>query len=537
MYRVFIADDESWILERLVTTIDWQSIGAEVVGRSMNGREAYEKISGQEIDVLITDIRMPEIDGLELIEEVRKQQRSIKCIIISGYSDFSYARKAIQEGVSDYILKPVGDSELLEKVKQCCRELDKERSLVTKARENQSFDRKSRVLLREENLRKLICGTATGFDEVSSEDIARSGIDDSLGNYVCLGIVFDNFVEDEDVSLSQFVVENILIDLCENFGTSYCVKIDSELLMCVIGTKETENTRTKIGEIAESLRKLVNRVLGVSISVGVGKVCDSIYKLNDSAESAKKALMNRFFIGGNSVIDYEAKTILPTKDKLKYEDFTHIVNFIKVGDEEKATSGCHYYIQRLKFSNSDIQPINLKIIFQKFVFAVAESCFSSDNASRILYNSDYFVLLHSIRDLETMEEAMVSTIHFLCGEVLMPRQDSRKQAIETAISYIKENYGDKITLKEVSGLVYLNTSYFCKIFKEEMGESFVNYLIRYRMKKAAEYLEDFSLKIYEVAEMVGYNDMQYFTKLYKKVHGISPKDYRTKLVKKDNGKA
>ena len=107
MYRVFIADDESWILERLVTTIDWQSIGAEVVGRSMNGREAYEKISGQQIDVLITDIRMPEIDGLELIEEVRKQQRSIKCIIISGYSDFSYARKAIQEGVSDYILKPV----------------------------------------------------------------------------------------------------------------------------------------------------------------------------------------------------------------------------------------------------------------------------------------------------------------------------------------------------------------------------------------------------------------------------------------------
>lgn len=291
---------------------------------------------------------MPEIDGLELIEEVRKQQRSIKCIIISGYSDFSYARKAIQEGVSDYILKPVGDSELLEKVKQCCRELDKERSLVTKARENQSFDRKSRVLLREENLRKLICGTATGFDEVSSEDIARSGIDDSLGNYVCLGIVFDNFVEDEDVSLSQFVVENILIDLCENFGTSYCVKIDSELLMCVIGTKETENTRTKIGEIAESLRKLVNRVLGVSISVGVGKVCDSIYKLNDSAESAKKALMNRFFIGGNSVIDYEAKTILPTKDKLKYEDFTHIVNFIKVGDEEKATSGCHYYYSEVE---------------------------------------------------------------------------------------------------------------------------------------------------------------------------------------------
>ena len=133
-----------------------------------------------------------------------------------------------------------------------------------------------------------------------------------------------------------------------------------------------------------------------------------------------------------------------------------------------------------------------------------------------------------------MEEAMVSTIHFLCGEVLMPRQDSRKQAIETAISYIKENYGDKITLKEVSGRVYLNTSYFCKIFKEEMGESFVNYLIRYRMKKAAEYLEDFSLKIYEVAEMVGYNDMQYFTKLYKKVHGISPKEYRTNLVKKDD---
>ena len=151
-----------------------------------------------------------------------------------------------------------------------------------------------------------------------------------------------------------------------------------------------------------------------------------------------------------------------------------------------------------------------------------------------MYNSDYFVLLHSIRDLETMEEAMVSTIHFLCGEVLMPRQGSRKQAIETAISYIKENYGDKITLKEVSGLVYLNTSYFCKIFKEEMGESFVNYLIRYRMKKAAEYLEDFSLKIYEVAEMVGYNDMQYFTKLYKKVHGISPKEYRTNLVKKDD---
>lgn len=531
MYCIFIADDENWILERLVSTIDWGSINAKVVGKAMNGKEALQKIQKQQIDVLITDIRMPEVDGLELINEAKKYQNSMKSIIISGYSDFEYARKAISEGVSDYITKPVEDEELLQKVRQCCKELEEERQVLTKARENRQFDRKSREMLREQYLGKLVSGV--GADIISSEEMKRVGICDTFSYYVCLGIVFDNLVEDEDLALSLFVVENILIDLCAEFGTSYCVKIDTELLMCIIGTMEKENLKEKILEIAESLRKMVNQVLGVSVSIGIGCVRDSIRLLHESSDSAKRALSNRFFIGGNAVHDGEEKVVLPTKENLECQDVTHIVNYVKVGAEEKAIDECHFYVQRLKFSNPNIQPIDLKIIFQNFIFTIAGSCFNSESASRMIYNSDYFTMLHTIRNIESLEDAMIKNVRFLCGKVLISGQDSKKQAIETVICYVKEHYGEKITLKDAAGLVYLNTSYFCKIFKEEMGESFVSYLIRYRMKKASEYLEDFSLKIYEVAELVGYNDMQYFTKLYKKINGISPKEYRTNLIRKE----
>lgn len=531
MYRIFIADDESWILERLVYNIDWNSIDAEVVRKAMDGKEALQKIREQQIDVLITDIRMPEVDGLELINEAKKYQSSMKSIIISGYSDFEYARKAISEGVSDYITKPVEDEELLQKVQKCCRELEEERRILTKARESQHIDKKSKEMLKEQYLGKLVSGV--GAEDITDEELKRVGICDTFSNYVCLEIVFDNLVEDEELMLSLFVVENILIDLCAGFGVSYCVKLDSEFLMCVIGTMEHENLQEKFMEIAESLRKLVNQVLGVSISIGIGAIRSSLRLLQESGEGAKKALANRFFIGGNAVHSCEDKVVLPTKKNFGYQDVTHIVNYVKVGSEEKAIRECHYYVQRLKFSNPDIQPIDLKIIFQNFTFTLAGSCFNSESASRMIYNSDYFMMLHTIHDMESLEDAMAKNVRFLCGKVLMTGQDSKKLAIETVICYVKEHYSEKITLKDVAGLVYLNTSYFCKIFKEEMGESFVSYLIRYRMKKASEYLEDFSLMIYEVAELVGYNDMQYFTKLYKKMNGISPKEYRTNLIRKE----
>lgn len=530
MYRIFIADDEDWILERLVTTIDWHSIDAEVIGKATDGRDALQKIQEQQIDVLITDIRMPEVDGLELINEAKKYQSSMKSIIISGYSDFEYARKAISEGVSDYITKPVEDEELLQRVQKCCQELEGERRVLTKARENQQFDRKSKEMLKEQYLGKLVSGV--GADTISSEELKGVGICDTFSNYVCLEVVFDNLAEEEELLLSLFVVENILIDLCEGFGCSYCVKLDSEFLMCVIGTMEHENLKEKIMEIAESLQKLVNQVLGVGVSIGIGSVRNSVRLLHESGESAKKALANRFFIGGNAVYDCEEKVVLPTKKNFEYQDVTHIVNYVKVGAQEKAIHECHYYVQRLKFSNPDIQPIDLKIIFQNFTFTLAGSCFNSESASRMIYSSDYFTMLHTIHDMESLEAAMAKNVRFLCGTVLVSGQDSKKQTIETVICYVKEHYSEKITLKDVAGLVYLNTSYFCKIFKEEMGESFVSFLIRYRMKKASEYLEDFSLMIYEVAELVGYNDMQYFTKLYKKMNGISPKEYRTNLIRK-----
>lgn len=530
MYRIFIVDDESWILERLVTTIDWESIDVEVVGKAVNGAEAIEQLKEQKIDILLTDIRMPKMNGLDLIREVKRHQNLIKSIIISGYSDFEYARQAISEGVFDYITKPVEDEELLEKVGRCCKELEREREIRIRAGEKERIGKKNRDMLQKQYLGKLLTGD--DIEDISSQDLAEVGICDSLFSYICLGIAFENTAKNKDLSFCMFIIENILSDLCAGYGHSYCTQRDLDVLMCVIGMKEKGEAEKKVKTITEALLVAVNRILNIDISIGIGKACESIYMIDQSRKEADIALQNRYFFGGRSVYHAEEKLFIAGEKKLEYEDNTHIVNYVKAGMKEKAIEECCFYIERLRLFNPNIRPIDLKILFQDFIFTVSERCFNSEKTRRTIYNSDYFKKIQNVRNIETLKEAMIDSICFLYRKILLPGQEVRKQTIEIVLRYIKEHYREKIALEDAAGMVYLNTSYFCKIFKEEMGESFVNYLLRYRMKKASEYLEDSSLKIYEVAELVGYSDVQYFTKIYKKIHGIAPKEYRTNLILK-----
>ncbi|MBD0383185.1 response regulator [Paenibacillus sedimenti] len=545
MYKLILVDDEEDVREGVVREVDWEAIGFEVVDKAENGREALEMVERLQPDVVVTDIQMPFMNGLQFAEAIRERFPTIKIIILTGHDEFEYAQKAIKLHIDEYVLKPFSAQELINtllKVKAQIQEEVAHRENVQLLKEHY---RKSMPVLKEIFLAALM-NRKLPRDEVLDK-AANYGIQLDGNSFVVAVISIDGVLihEDdlenrselatsvslkysEDQALKYFALLNITEEIADKRRLGLVFMHNDQVV--VLATHETGDRGAALQEtmkVLEEVRQNVEKYLKFSVTVGIGAVMKDVTKVSYSYEDAVLALDYRLILGNNRVIcidDVEKRNV----EKIRFDDLKEhaLTRCIKVGTnpEIKETIDELFHGVEAGVSVKDYQIYLLEIL--TCILKAAKD--SNLNVDEVF--GENFIPFTEINKFTSLEEAkhwLVELCVKMMTHIATDRQYTYKNLVDMAKDYTKSHYheGD-ITINKVCSHLHISAGYFSSIFKKETKMTFVNYLNHIRMEAAKELLRTTDMKALEIAEKVGYSDANYFSFSFRKNVGVSPKEYR-----------
>ncbi len=527
-YKLILADDEEEVLESIHRNLDWNKYGFEVAGTFLNGRDVLEFLETQETDLVITDIRMPFMDGIELSKHISERYPQIKVIIISGYGDFNYAKEAISCRVMDYILKPINAEELEEVLQRAHETLEQE----LKQRKNIDFLRarylESLPVIRENLLNRLVEGNLHGED--IKEQLEKNGI--SIGAASCFTAVLIQWDKTEgqtEVMDERYVSVYIRHLIQERFGSLYqYAAFYSKKGECVIfGMEERE----QIGKILlrfGGIAKESKRVMGLCLAIGIGKLKESLLEVRYSFEEAGEALLYRKMEKDSQLI-YMEDVDISRQEIVLFDDESREMLFsaMKFGDSEEIHGALKKIYAQLEEQNMSVNAcqawmasmLNTLLLFIKQYTPMAEGTFDG--------TFDFRRALGEYKDMKAFLDWIEGRCQYLGAYISRERSSKNQNMMDVAKAYIQKEFGrPDISLEMTAEQIGLTPAYFSGLFKKETGESFVEYLTRLRLEEAKRALDETEEKIYAIAEKTGYMDAGYFSHVFKKKYGISPIQYR-----------
>jgi len=540
MIKVMIVDDNKLIRQSIILTINWELIGCNVVCEAANGLEAINLSKEYLPDLIITDIRMPGLDGLGLTQEVKEYLPHVKVIIITGYDEFKYAQRAIKLGAFDLILKPINNEELYEVITRAVNETKKEKeTLMEKERlseEKISMQKEisdSILELREKYIVDIIDGVYLG-DEINEEDSIYFGmsfkkhvifiIEPDLGYYKSgdtqkeLRLKFINYSKEAVKNIEKFY----------NFEF-ICFWINEGLAIMVIPRRdETQRiTNLKITEICKRIIDWIYNRINLKVIIGVSNIFNKVNEVKSAYNEARDALECRFFIDNKSIIHasvLESKSIL--NEYLIMKKINLIYEYIRADDQKGMEKLINEIFDEIKDSGTsdvnyvknlliDICMITLRIMYEKSgyenetfkgsadIHSDIKSCCNISNAFN--YVNDFIVKV------------------FQC--VNSNEKKNYSSVTNKVIHYLNENYHRKVSLGEASQIVSLSSTHLSRVIKRDTGETYIDLFNNIKINVAVKLLKETNLKVYEVASKVGIENYSYFYQLFKKLTGISPTEY------------
>ena len=534
MLKIILAEDDR-ITRGGIASLISHSFGAdfEVAGEAQNGDEALRLVAEQKPNLLLTDISMPKLNGLDLIRRVRETDPDLMIIIISGYNDFEYMQSAIQSGVSDYLLKPV----LPEQIRKA---LMKAKEQAGRRQEfQQSFNAlkqqvlESRTLLLERFYRELISGGFSGEEIREKADFLKV---DLSGSFFCAAVFkVQRYMPSEDRSvrredLMQFFLSDIVRRSYGDSIRAYSFawnRDQAALILCADGLSRDIAFR----EINRSTNELVERMekyLGITMFAAIGSLQPNAAGVAESFREARSALDYSFAMPPGSVISSDDLGAPESDSRRRPEEFDRSIIFhTKLCEREE----CAGQIRRLfaYYQSAGIRdPHFIKIdVFEIImrVFSRTEELFKGP------VNADYKAKKYGeILRCESLSALETWTLNFF-SEYIGKVETERADRSDIAVARVKElaelSFRDEnFSLDDVAAKLFISPNYLRLIFKQKTGMSFVEYLTDLRMKKAAELLAVPSLKVQQISEQVGYGNQQYFAMCFRKHFGCTPTDYR-----------
>lgn len=535
MIKIFLVEDEVVMRNGIKNNIPWEKEGLLFAGEASDGELAYPLIKKVQPDILITDIRMPFMDGLELSELVKKEFPRIKIIILSGYNEFDYAKQAIHIGVTDYLLKPITASKLLEAVKKVAEVIEREREEENML-ERYRLEMAENTVLDRQRLFKDLVTSRISFKE-ALERGEQLGMELSASFYQLMLFKLipsgpSSVWSDRVLSCQEAIEERME-------GRQHILVFDrGEEGWAFILTGESEQeVERRTRDCAAGLGDLVRTYKDIQFFGSIGGCVNRLGDLQQSYGQAGRAFASRFFSEMNQVVSYsEMEQVysaageaidIHSVDGSKVNRRT-LEHFLKQGTVEEAVSFVEEYFQNIGEKNYH------SFMFRQYIIMDCYLCartfleeLGMDMKNLPLEVTDMEGTLKESHSMETLKERLVS----LFKETMSLRdgQTASKysQVLEEAMAFIRENYAkEEISLNTVASRVNISPSYFSSIFSQEMGVTFVEYLTSVRMERAKELLMCSNMKTSEIGYEVGYKDSHYFGYLFKKTVGCTPKEYR-----------
>lgn len=537
MYKVLLVDDEALIREAISENIKWNDLGFELSGACADGREAIERIKDMRPDLLLTDICMPHIDGLELAKYVHENCPETKVIIISGYDDFDYAKQALTYQVTEYILKPITSFELSEELQKIKNRLDEEKRSNRNLLKIQMAYNKNIPVIKDRFLNHLIYGQNMKADVL----VKLRELDNMLDQkYYCAVLIeeddytefFRNYPR-VDESLARFAIFNVAQEIVRNGLCGLAFQNSEEKTVILFEEDSGERLEERVAELAGRIRAAILDYLKIESSAIIGRSVKGLQKISQSYENAKSAMEYKFMMGGNRTI--YGKDIL-----IRHEEGSIAVNqwidkliiAVKANQTEELAVITREFFEALRGAYLSKNRIYINI--QRAVLTIMMTVDETDgdeNSEIMRKEKEFLVNMYEQKHLDDVAETFLEFCRCVSDKMSAERDSyCRKQAVK-AMDYIEKNYGDhEISLNTVCSYLAMSTSYFSSVFKNVTGETFIEALTKKRMEKAKALIKNTSMKAYEIADMVGYTDPHYFSAAFKKTTGYTPTEY-AKMVK------
>lgn len=542
MLKIFLAEDEVVVRETIKRMIPWEELGFELVGEAADGEMALPLLLRQQPDLLITDIKMPFMDGLTLARLAKKEIPGLKVVILSGYDDFNYAKQAIGIGVEDYLLKPITKNALIERLSEIRSRYEYEKTQKEYyekfQREMQAYEKNS-----SRDFFEALVGGSMDMMEVYKR-AEKLGLDIVAEAYNVLIFTMNC---DEDFSgqrdeYSSWEAESL--ELLENFfaGHSSAMLFRSNIFsygVLLKGQRETieENTRVCVDEI----RKILSRQDGRrEWFLAVGQSVERLSQIQKSYHTASRAFSQRYLYDENILYYDEMETMEHPGGQAETEDNAYLqkvdVNalnpailqkFLSNGLQEETENFVKDYfyaigqepMESLVFRNYVI----LNVRFSVISFIKGLGCDTNEMESADTEE----VLAESGKN---MESAIAYAKKMISQAIEIRDQNSgnkNRSILKTAVDFIDSHYMDEeISLNTVANVANVSSNHFSALFSQNMGQTFIEYLTTLRMNKAKELLRCTGMRSSEIAGEIGYKDAHYFSYLFKKTQGMTPSDYR-----------
>lgn len=542
MLKIFLAEDEVVVRETIKRMIPWEELGFELVGEAADGEMALPLLIRQQPDLLITDIKMPFMDGLTLARLAKKEIPGLKVVILSGYDDFNYAKQAIGIGVEDYLLKPITKNALIERLSEIRSRYEHEKTQKEYyekfQREMQAYEKNS-----SRDFFEALVGGSMDMMEVYKR-AEKLGLDIVAEAYNVLIFTMNC---DEDFSgqrdeYSSWEAESL--ELLENFfaGHSSAMLFRSNIFsygVLLKGQRETieENTRASVDEI----RKILSRQDGRrEWFLAVGQSVERLSQIQKSYHTASRAFSQRYLYDENILYYDEMETMEHPGGQAETEDNAYLqkvdVNalnpailqkFLSNGLQEETENFVKDYfyaigqepMESLVFRNYVI----LNVRFSVISFIKGLGCDTNEMESADTEE----VLAESGKN---MESAIAYAKKMISQAIEIRDQNSgnkNRSILKTAVDFIDSHYMDEeISLNTVANVANVSSNHFSALFSQNMGQTFIEYLTSLRMNKAKELLRCTGMRSSEIAGEIGYKDAHYFSYLFKKTQGMTPSDYR-----------
>lgn len=536
LYRILLVDDEEEAREGIIRKIDWENLGYTVVGDAENGLDALEKAERLHPDVVMTDIKMPFMDGLELGERLRVSMPSTRLIIFSGFDDFEYAQKAIKINVAEYVLKPINAAELTETLKklklQMDREFDEKRDVEILRRNYQ----KSLPVMKEQFLVGLLEGRLPQERLANQERLAQQAELYEIASGPApraVALVRTEPAGKEEPALvpeEELILISLKCTLEEILG-NYCSFTDLLYTDCVAVIAELGPDADVVplingmNEVCQS----AERVLAVRVTAGIGTICSSLEELRYSYRGAQYALDYSSVPGEGKVI-YIGDIEPDTSVRLQFDeqDERKIVSVIKTGSEEQIRAWIGSLFGR--FESMPLPANQYQIYLMGILACMMKVLNAYELSADMLFgeNADYAAVIAALRTPEEMKRWCAECCVKISALIRRERIDSTKLLAENARQYIAENYRRAdLSVEDLCSFLHVSPTYFSTVFKRETGMSFVAYLTEVRLQEAVGLLNTTDDKTYIIAEKVGYTEPNYFSYVFKKKFGVSPSKYRS----------
>ncbi|GBG05964.1 DNA-binding response regulator [Paenibacillus agaridevorans] len=534
--KVLIVDDEMIVRVGIKSIIQWDQLGCECVGEAGDGLEALEMIGRFNPDLVLTDIIMPEMDGIALLKEVNLRHPHIKVVILTCYNDFKYVQEALRLGAVDYLMKlsikPQELHNMMQKVKMDLQDEQHRRAdhLTMQQKLNVSAQAYKEGLLWDACKGKI--STRSRWSELSAEwNVELNG---DIGIIYMRINDFDKMVRKEQLKNPDtmiFAAANIAAEIVKKRGAGEVVKSEAGELVMFVQTRQ-ENWLDLSRQLAMQIQDAVFKFLKLPLRVGISLHTASLPFLNESYTDAVNAYKHGFFHHSSSILtSVDLTNVADDLIILEMDELTGLKRLIEdqnvgmlktrmlmlIADK---TSGKAYTEQRVReFFHELLQP------FHQHLKSSQQSLYTLPEFM------DYYPYeaISQIEQFDQMQEWVLQFVeHYFSVENRSRKTPPKKEIIATQ-DYIRQHLQEKISVATLAGRIGYTESYFSHLYKKETGESIVEYMTRARLDKAKELLKSSDMKIYEIVELVGFMDPNYFTRQFKRFEGVTPLEYKNGL--------